>query len=75
MSPRAELVGYSCPQEIPVGSASLRFGAFPRFATGECDRLVTCINYYPRLTKCERGKSVDENALTCVDSELVPGCW
>jgi len=66
-----ELVGYSCPDQIPAGSASLRFGPFPRFATGQCERLVTCINYYPRLTVCEAGKLVDENSLTCVDPELL----
>ncbi|KAF0314611.1 Protein obstructor-E [Amphibalanus amphitrite] len=69
-----QLVGYSCPEKIPASSASLRFGQFPRFATGQCDRLVTCVNYYPRLTRCEEGTAVDENSLTCVDAALVPGC-
>ncbi|XP_043219302.1 protein obstructor-E-like [Amphibalanus amphitrite] len=68
------LVGFSCPSQIPVGSASIRFGQFPRFATGQCDRLVTCVNYYPRLIKCPPSQSVDDNSLTCVSSELVPGC-
>ena len=75
LPPRAtDLVGFSCPSQIPVGSASIRFGQFPRFATGECDRLVACVNYYPRLIKCGASQSVDDNSLTCVDSELVPGC-
>ncbi|XP_037074029.1 protein obstructor-E-like [Pollicipes pollicipes] len=69
-----QLVGYSCPDKIPAGSASLRFGPFPRFVTGQCDRLVTCVNYFPRLTVCPLGKAVDEASLTCVDAELVPGC-
>ena len=68
------LAGYSCPDQVPAESASLRFGAFPRFATGRCDRLVTCVNYYPRITKCPYGKAVDESSLTCVAAELVPGC-
>ena len=67
-------MGYSCPEKIPASSASLRFGQFPRFATGQCDRLVTCVNYYPRLTRCPEGSAVDENSLTCVDAALVPGC-
>ena len=74
LSVSADLVGFSCPEQIPVGSASILFGQFPRFATGQCDRLVTCVNYYPRLIKCGPGQSVDDNSLTCVDSELVPGC-
>jgi len=69
-----QLVGYSCPEQVPAGSASLRFGLYPRFATGQCDRLVTCVNYYPRLTVCEYGKVVDEGSLTCVDAGLVKGC-
>lgn len=68
------LVGYSCPKEIPANSASLRFGQFPRFATGQCDRLVICVRGFPRLVKCDYGKAVDGNSLTCVDAELVPEC-
>ncbi|KDR14644.1 protein obstructor-E [Zootermopsis nevadensis] len=69
------IVGFKCPEKVPAHSISAKFLPYPRFSVpGDCSRLITCVNGYPRLITCEAGKVLDESTLTCEDQELVPKC-
>ncbi|EEB16744.1 Peritrophin-1 precursor, putative [Pediculus humanus corporis] len=67
------VVGFKCPTKFPADSVAAKFWPYPRFAVpGDCTRLVTCINGFPRLINCEEGKLYDEHSGTCEEAELVP---
>lgn len=69
------VVGFKCPTKVPSNSAAAKFWPYPRFAVpGDCHRLITCVNGYPRLITCGEGKVLDESSLTCEEPELVPHC-
>lgn len=69
------VVGFKCPQKVAPESAAARFWPFPRFpVSGDCHRLITCVEGYPRLITCGEDKVFDENTLTCEDPENVPTC-
>jgi Chitin binding Peritrophin-A domain len=66
------VVGFKCPDKVDPGSISAKFNPFPRFNIGECGRLVTCVNGYPRIVSCGEGKVVNDESLTCDDPEYSP---
>ncbi|PSN49919.1 Protein obstructor-E [Blattella germanica] len=67
------VVGFKCPDKVPSHSISAKFLPYPRYPIpGDCGRLITCVNGFPRLISCEHGKVLDESSLTCEDQELVP---
>ena len=69
----AAIVGFKCPEKVPAHSVSAKFLPYPRYPVpGDCSRLITCVNGFPRLITCEHGKLLDESSLTCEDQELVP---
>ncbi|XP_039962151.1 protein obstructor-E [Bactrocera neohumeralis] len=64
------VVGFKCPTKVDSGSPAARFWPFPRFPVqGDCHRLITCVEGYPRLITCGEDKVFDENTLTCEDAE------
>lgn len=66
----AAVVGFKCPTKVESDSPAARFWPFPRFAVqGDCHRLITCVEGYPRLISCGEDKVFDENTLTCEDPE------
>lgn len=70
-----EVVGYRCPDKVEPDTLAYKFWPYPRFALpGDCGRLITCVNGYPRLITCGEGKVVNEASLTCEDPEHVPKC-
>lgn len=69
------VVGFKCPTKVPSNSAAAKFWPYPRFAVpGDCGRLITCVNGFPRLIACGEGKVFDDSTLTCEEPELVPQC-
>ncbi|CAG9828042.1 unnamed protein product [Diabrotica balteata] len=69
------VVGFKCPTKVPSNSPAAKFWPYPRFPVpGDCHRLITCVNGYPRLITCGEGKVVDEHSLSCEEPELVPHC-
>lgn len=69
------VVGFKCPTKVPAESPAAKFWPYPRFPVpGDCGRLITCVNGYPRLIACGHGKAFDQSSLTCEDHELVPHC-
>ncbi|XP_044761396.1 protein obstructor-E isoform X1 [Coccinella septempunctata] len=69
------VVGFKCPTKVPSHTVSAKFWPYPRFAVpGDCHRLITCVNGFPRLISCGEGKVLDESTLTCEEPELVPQC-
>ncbi|XP_069696434.1 protein obstructor-E [Periplaneta americana] len=69
------IIGFKCPEKVPSHSVSAKFLPYPRYPIpGDCGRLITCVNGFPRLISCEHGKVLDESSLTCEDQELVPKC-
>ena len=72
---RIEVVGFRCPDlaSIPVNSLTRQFLPYPRYPVpGDCARLVTCVDYYPRLLNCGYGSVFNEYTLSCDDPENVP---
>jgi len=69
------VVGFRCPDKVEPDTIAYKFWPYPRFTIpGECGRLITCVNGYPRLITCGDGKVVDEYSLTCDDPINVPKC-
>ncbi|XP_046985596.1 protein obstructor-E [Schistocerca americana] len=69
------VVGFKCPTKVPSNTVAAKFWPYPRFPIpGDCGRLITCVNGYPRLISCGEGKVFDESSLTCEEPELVPKC-
>ncbi|XP_055913128.1 protein obstructor-E [Eupeodes corollae] len=69
------VVGFKCPTKVAPDSVAARFWPFPRFpVSGDCHRLITCVEGHPRLITCGEDKVFDENTLTCEDPEYVPNC-
>jgi len=67
-----QVVGFRCPDTVAPDTLAYKFWPYPRFAIpGECNRLITCVNGYPRLITCEYGKVFDEHSLTCLEPEEV----
>ncbi|XP_054271647.1 protein obstructor-E-like [Macrosteles quadrilineatus] len=64
------VLGFKCPDKVDPHSVAAKFWPFPRFAVpGDCERLITCVNGYPRLITCGDGKVFDESTLTCEEPE------
>lgn len=64
------VVGFKCPTKVDSGSPAARFWPFPRFPVhGDCHRLITCVEGYPRLITCGEDKVFDETTLTCEEAE------
>jgi len=64
------VVGFKCPTKVDSASPAARFWPFPRFpVSGDCHRLITCVEGYPRLISCGEDKVFDENTLTCEEPE------
>ncbi|XP_013098826.1 protein obstructor-E [Stomoxys calcitrans] len=62
------VVGFKCPTKVDGPAA--RFWPFPRFpVSGDCRRLITCVEGHPRLITCGEDKVFDESTLTCEDPE------
>ena len=71
-----EIVGFRCPEKVEPDTLAYKFWPFPRYAIpGECHRLITCVNGYPRLISCGYGAVFNELSLTCQDPAEVPGQW
>lgn len=71
-----EIVGFQCPETVEPGTLAYTFWPYPRFAIpGECGRLITCVNGYPRLITCEEGAVFNEDSLTCQDPAEVRTSW
>ncbi|XP_065202225.1 protein obstructor-E-like [Planococcus citri] len=69
------VIGFKCPDKVDPQSAQARFWPYPRFAIpGDCERLITCVNGYPRLITCGDGKVFDDETLTCAEPEEVAKC-
>jgi len=63
-----QVVGFRCPDKVEPDTLAYTFWPYPRFAIpGECGRLITCVNGYPRLITCEHGTVFNEASLTCQD--------
>ncbi|KAK6637067.1 hypothetical protein RUM43_010741 [Polyplax serrata] len=70
-----EIVGFKCPTRVPEDSVAARYWPFPRFPVpGDCGRLITCVNGYPRLITCGDGNVYDETTGLCQSPEHVPQC-
>jgi len=71
-----QIVGFQCPDKVEPGTLAYTFWPYPRFVIpGECGRLITCVNGYPRLVTCEEGAVVNEDSLTCQDpAEVRSSC-
>lgn len=72
-----KVVGFRCPDvsSLPANSLTRQFLPYPRYPVpGDCARLVTCVNDYPRLMNCGYGSVFNENTLSCDDPENVPSC-
>ncbi|XP_030378497.1 protein obstructor-E [Scaptodrosophila lebanonensis] len=68
------VVGFKCPTKVDPNSVAARFWPFPRFpVSGDCHRLITCVEGYPRLISCGEDKVFDENTLTCEEPEYASG--
>ncbi|XP_017870537.1 PREDICTED: peritrophin-1 [Drosophila arizonae] len=68
------VVGFKCPTKVDPNSVAARFWPFPRFPVqGDCHRLITCVEGYPRLISCGEDKVFDEHTLTCEDPEYASG--
>ncbi|XP_067626455.1 protein obstructor-E [Eurosta solidaginis] len=64
------VVGFKCPTKVDSNSPAARFWPFPRFPVpGDCHRLITCVEGFPRLITCGEGKVFDEHTLTCEEPE------
>lgn len=64
------VVGFKCPTKVDSDSPAARFWPFPRFPLhGDCHRLITCVEGYPRMISCGEDKVFDENTLTCEEPE------
>nr|CAD7404131.1 unnamed protein product [Timema cristinae] len=69
------ILGFKCPTKVPSNTVAAKFWPFPRFAIpGDCGRLITCVNNFPRLISCGDSKVFDEESLTCEDPDVVPKC-
>lgn len=69
------VVGFKCPTKVPANSPAAKFWPYPRFPVpGDCSRLITCVNGYPRLITCGEGKQFDAHTLSCEDPENAPQC-
>ncbi|CAB3378169.1 protein obstructor-E [Cloeon dipterum] len=68
------VVGFKCPEKVDPKSVSAKFNPYPRFNIGECGRLVTCVNGYPRIVSCGEGKVVNDESLTCDEPEYSARC-
>nr|CAD7578915.1 unnamed protein product [Timema californicum] len=69
------ILGFKCPTKVPSNTVAAKFWPFPRFAIpGDCGRLITCVNNFPRLISCGDDKVFDEETLTCEDPDVVPKC-
>nr|CAD7433884.1 unnamed protein product [Timema monikensis] len=67
------ILGFKCPTKVPSNTVAAKFWPFPRFAIpGDCGRLITCVNNFPRLISCGDSKVFDEESLTCEDPDVVP---
>ena len=54
----------------------IRDRPYPRFPVpGDCERLITCVNGFPRLITCGDGKVFDESTLTCEEPEDAHSKW
>ncbi|EDW00006.1 GH12620 [Drosophila grimshawi] len=63
-----------CPKKVDPNSVAARFWPFPRFpVSGDCHRLITCVEGYPRLISCGDDKVFDEHTLTCEEPEYASG--
>lgn len=70
------ILGFKCPEKLDPHSVSAKFWPHPRFAIpGDCERLITCVNGYPRLITCGDGKVLDETTLTCEEPEDANSKW
>lgn len=70
----AAVVGFKCPTKVDPNSVAARFWPFPRFpVSGDCHRLITCVEGHPRLISCGEDKVFDEHTLTCEDPEYASG--
>nr|CAD7453178.1 unnamed protein product [Timema tahoe] len=59
------ILGFKCPTKLPSNTVAAKFWPFPRFAIpGDCGRLITCVNNFPRLISCGDNKVFDEESLT-----------
>jgi len=61
------VVGFKCPDKVEPKSPAYKFWPFPRYSLGDCHRLVTCVNGYPRLITCGYGSVFNDASLTCED--------
>ncbi|XP_063973271.1 protein obstructor-E [Diachasmimorpha longicaudata] len=69
------IVGFKCPTKVPKHTAAAKFWPFPRFPVpGDCGRLITCVDYHPRLITCGDGKLFDSITLSCMDPDDHPHC-
>lgn len=69
------IIGFKCPDKVDPHSPASKFWPYPRFAIpGDCHRLITCVDGYPRLISCGDEQVFDESSLTCADPEEVPKC-
>nr|CAD7448022.1 unnamed protein product [Timema bartmani] len=67
------ILGFKCPTKLPSNTVAAKFWPFPRFAIpGDCGRLITCVNNFPRLISCGDSKVFDEESLTCEEPDVVP---
>ncbi|CAG2063663.1 unnamed protein product, partial [Timema podura] len=67
------ILGFKCPTKLPSNTVAAKFWPFPRFAIpGDCGRLITCVNNFPRLISCGDNKVFDEESLTCEEPDVVP---
>jgi len=71
-----EVVGFRCPDKVEPNTLAYKFWPFPRYSIGgDCHRLITCVNGYPRLISCGYGTVFNENSLTCEDPADVRTQW
>ncbi|XP_065577517.1 protein obstructor-E-like [Artemia franciscana] len=71
------VVGFTCPDpdSLPKGSLVQTFLPYPRYAVpGDCKRLITCVNGYPRLLTCGEYEAFNEYSLSCDSIDNVPNC-
>jgi len=61
-----EVVGFSCPTDLPPGSFSAKFNPFPRFPIpGRDDSYIVCVGGYPRQNFCGEPSFFDPETLSC----------
>lgn len=70
------VIGFKCPEKVDPHSVAAKFLPYPRFAVpGDCERLITCVNGFPRLITCGDDKVFDESTLTCEEPAHANSKW